>query len=262
VGKEYKQDSEEYLKKKAYFKQFLTIYGRKAVLEALESGDGEVAKIHLAKKAKGGIVNRIRDLAEKNNIEINETTAEAVTRISKNGRQDQGIAADIKMPGFYEARDFFDGSRTAYSVIALDGVTTPANVGMIIRSCTAGGMDGIAIPERECCSINPMVIKASAGTIFKSSIIRADRIKIIIDAALADGAEIISMDVKSKSNLFEFSFPEKSVFVFGSESNGVSRYVSDKSTQKLYIPMSNGVESLNVAVSSALVSYKINLTKK
>ena len=68
------------------------------------------------------------------------------------------------LPHFLSERN---GRKHQTYVVVLDGVHNPANVGMIIRTVTAAGLDGIIIPDKGTANINPVAIKASAGTVSK-----------------------------------------------------------------------------------------------
>ncbi|MBN1256566.1 MAG: RNA methyltransferase [Planctomycetes bacterium] len=249
-------DSPEYLARKEYFRQFMTLYGRKTVLEALAREDVEIAKIHLAEGSKGEIINEINQLARERGVQIIHTTRAKVTRISKNGKQDQGIAADVKVAGFIFAKDFLQAPPEAFALLALDGVTTPRNVGMAIRSATAGGLDGIILPERGGCGICPLVIKASAGTVFQTKILRCEQLLPVLETCEEMEIEICSLSSDASEKLFEYIPPRRVIYILGGESNGVSPEIKNLATHNLSIPMSAGVESLNVAVTAALVAYQ------
>lgn len=129
--------------------QFLTVYGRKPVLEILQNDTLHIAKLFVANKAKGDIIQNILKAAEKRGIEIMHVPAQQVSHISKHPKQDQGVAADIHTPQIDDALRYLELHKNQNKqLIALDGITTPANVGLIIRSCTALGVDGIILPRK------------------------------------------------------------------------------------------------------------------
>jgi 23S rRNA (guanosine2251-2'-O)-methyltransferase len=250
-----RKDSEEYLVKKDFYNQFLTIYGKNSVFEALNNPEIEIHKLHVASNKNKNTLKKLKKLANERKVEVNVTTSEQVSRISKNGRQDQGIAADIKFKKYITINNFFSNNMKTYKLLALDGITTPANAGMIIRSAAAGGMDGIIIPKNGCCGLNPMVIKSSAGTIFSINVIHCSSIEEALTAAKNDGASISTMDANSHNSLFDYMLKDKEVFILGSESSGVSKTSKDLKDNSFFIPMADNIESLNVAMSATLISY-------
>ena len=171
-------DSAHYKQKRAFFDNLLTIYGRKPVLEALQNTNINVYKLHLAETNKSGaIIEQILSLAEQRNIEIQWHNRQALSRISRNGKQDQGVAADIKIDQHQSVDEFIQRHNGTYRLLALDNITNPQNLGMIIRSASAGFIDGIIIPRKGCASLSPLVIKSSVGTLFKASLIHCDTLK-------------------------------------------------------------------------------------
>ena len=95
------QDSEDYTQKKAFFERVLTVYGRKPALEALRDPLLQCHALHLSSSNRGGgIITELLDAAAKKSIPVHEHSREALARISKNGKQDQGVALDILCPSF------------------------------------------------------------------------------------------------------------------------------------------------------------------
>ena len=239
--------------------QFLTIYGRKPVVEILHEDGVEIEKIFLAKKAKGDIIKQIIERCDLIDVPIFRVSPEEVSRISKNPKQDQGVALDIRTPLFDHAAHFLDHlDRSDIKLLAIDGVTTPANVGMIIRNVSAFGLDGVIIPWKGTAKLNALVIKASAGTLFKTVVLRCERLAPILKKAKQLDFEIITLEGEASDTMYDTQFSSRSIFVLGNETHGVSQAVRDESSLPLSIPMSNGIESLNVACAAAVIGCEVS----
>ena len=239
----------------------LTLYGRKPALEALQDASVSIHCLHLANSNRPtGIIAQIIKEAERRCIAIRYRDRQALSRISKNSRQDQGVALDVVCPNFMTLEAFIDLPEKPRTVLALDGVTNPQNVGMIIRSAVAAGMDGLLYPKRGIASLGPMVIKASAGNVFRAPIIRCDSTAAAVTALKAKGYQVATLEVAAETSLFKFKAADNVVCVLGGESDGIGREVAAVADKRLNIPMANGVESLNVAVTAALVSFHLGRT--
>ena len=251
-------DSAEYQRKQAFFNSLLTIYGRKPVLEALQDRNINFYKLHLAESnKKQGIIQEITQLAEQRDISIQYHDKKALSRISKNSKQDQGVAADIQLRSYQSISEHFKHSKNANQrIIALDRITNPQNLGMIIRSVCAGNIDGLLIPKKGCASLSPLVIKASTGTLFKTPLIYCNTIEEGLTALKAEGATVYGLSSYASTSLFEHRPKGISVYVLGNETEGVSRAVQSLADDNLVIPMNNGVESLNVAITAALIAFQ------
>ncbi len=251
-------DSADYKQKRAFFDNLLTIYGRKPVLEALQDSRINVYKLHLAETNKsGGIIEQILLLAEQRNIEIQWHNRQALSRISRNGKQDQGVAADIKIDQHQSVDEFIQHHNEPYRLIALDNISNPQNLGMIIRSASAGFIDGIIIPRKGCASLSPLVIKSSAGTLFKASLIHCDTLSKALQQFKHHGVSICTLSSYASDSLFDYQPAQSTIFVLGNETDGVSSEINQLSDKQLAIPMNNGVESLNVAVTAALIAFAV-----
>lgn len=251
-------DRPEYEKKKQFFRDLLTIYGRKPVLEALEDKRVSVFRLHMAESNKrDGIIRQICELAEQRDIEIAWHDRKALSRISRNGKQDQGVAADLQLPGYRSSseinNEILKGSARCY--IALDGVNNPQNLGMIIRSVAASGIDGLILPRKGTASLSPLVIKASAGTAFQCPMYHCDELEPELKRWQQAGAEIFCLSSHAETSLYDAPQRSGRIYVLGNETDGVSAAVEKLCTRKMKIPMSNGVESLNVAVTAALLAF-------
>jgi len=231
---------------------FIVVYGRMPVLEALLDEGVRVEKVLLARTARGDSVDEIVEAATHRSVPVQKVAPEKVTRVSGNGRHDQGVVADVVAPGLRELDDEVPGGRLA--LLLLDGVTNPANVGMIIRTATGAGLDGVVLPRAGSPDVGPLVVKASAGVAFRARIYRAPTAAAAVDRLRGAGVEVVGLRGDDAASLFESALPERVAFVLGNETDGVSvdvdRWVS--------IPMANGVESLNVAVAAGLVAYEIS----
>lgn len=249
------QDSPEYLAKRAFFDKVLTIYGRNAVIEALEDEAVTIHKLHLSKSNKDAqVLEDMKDIATRRNIEVKYHDKQSLSRISKNAKQDQGVALDIVLEHFGD-EEYFKQTHKGYRIIALDGVTNPQNLGMIIRSCAAGNIDAILLPTKGAAQISPLVIKASVGTIFKMPIIKTSNLKETLASFKEEGADVYTLSSHATSSYKEQDYRDKTIFVLGNESEGVSKAVESVCNDSITIPMQRGVESLNVAVTASLLAF-------
>ncbi|MDG1693680.1 MAG: RNA methyltransferase, partial [Porticoccaceae bacterium] len=176
--------------------------------------------------------------------------------------QDQGVACDIYCPGFQpyqEALNDLKNLSTADNlcIIALDSVTNPQNLGMIIRSVTASPAYGLLLPSKGSAAISPLVIKASAGTAFKGNILSCDDLEDSLKEFQKRGFKLCTLTSHNATPIKDFSAKDPIIFILGNETHGVRQSIMDMSDYRISIPMENGVESLNVAVTAALVAFNL-----
>ncbi len=259
-------DSDSYRKKKQFFNQMLTVYGRKPVLEALQDPATRVYRLHLAESNRpGGIIDDILQWAEKKQAEVVYHDRQSLSRISRNSKQDQGVAVDLICEGYQDYRDYLSSQETLSSqdtqgdIIALDRITNPQNLGMIIRSVCASGARALLLPEKGCAKLDALVIKASAGTLFKATILRCEDLADALADFRQHGCNIYGLSSHAPMTLADVPAEGHKVFVLGNETDGVSQPVAQQCNGLVRIPMNNGVESLNVAVTASLIAFRSQL---
>jgi 23S rRNA (guanosine2251-2'-O)-methyltransferase len=222
-------------------------------VEVLRDDAVQIHKLHLSKSNRiDETIEEIMALAEMRGVEIKYHTKESLSRISKNSAQDQGVAVDVVSQNYRSASAIVADLPGSFRLLALDGINNPQNLGMIVRSAAASRIDGIVLPRRNSTKLSPLVMKASAGTLFKIPIYYCETLDEIL--TLKDTA-IITLSSHAKNDIHTLQIPSRSIFVLGNESEGVSDAVMRASTHSVSIPMHRGVESLNVAVTAGIVSF-------
>ena len=196
---------------------FITVYGRKPVLEALDNAELRVDKV---------------------------------------------VLADVVAPRMQPVDEFLlDLGNDPAAVLVLDRVTNPANVGMVLRSATAAGLDGVLLPRRGAPAIDPLVVKASAGVAFRAPVLRASTAEDGCVALRDGGFTVLGLDASGES-LLEAELPRRVALVLGNETDGLSPAVRELCDGVLAIPMEGGVESLNVASAGAVAAFELRRRRR
>lgn len=238
--------------------------GRKPVIEALHDQSLRFDKILVSQTAKGPEIDTINGMAASRKVTIERVAEVKVTAVARSSRHHQGVVADVIAPQMEHLSDFCEkrrrGKDYACSVIVLDRVHNPANVGMILRSATAAGIDGVVVPHKGTADIGPVAIKASAGVAFRASILRAEDTTEALAILEQHRFTLFGLDGAGEP-LFDTTLPERAGYIIGNESDGLSPNARAACDQLLSIPLDNGVESLNAAVAASLISYEICRTR-
>lgn len=160
----------------------------------------------------------------------------------------QGILAVAKIN---KKVDFnFDTSKT---VVYLDCVCDPGNMGTIIRTCDAAGVDAIVL-SKGCVDIyNPKVVRSTMASIFNVPIIDDDNTLMNLKD---EGFSLAGTYLGAEKSIYDIDFSKKCVIIIGNEANGISDEVLSICDQKIIIPMIGKCESLNAAVSCAVCVYE------
>ncbi len=234
--------------------RYITIYGRMPVREALNDPSLSVAKVVVAENSNGRSFDDILRTADRQGIPVEWATPHRVKLLAGNGRHDQGVVADIEAPRMTPLKSFLaNRGRRPTNVFLLDGVTNPSNVGMILRSATGAGIDGVVLPRFGTPHVGPLVIKASAGVAFHAPIVNAATSAEAVNSLRDAGFRIYGLSARSRKSLFNTELAKRAAFVFGGETDGITI----ETDTDLSIPLHGGVESLNVAVAASVVAFEV-----
>ncbi|MCI6284963.1 RNA methyltransferase [Selenomonas sp.] len=165
----------------------------------------------------------------------------------------QGVLLVVRQKRW--ALDDLCGNSPCYLV--LDRVQDPGNLGTILRTADAAGMDGVILLKGTVDAFSPKVVRAAMGSLFHVPVVADVTEDAFLAFAEARGLKVFAtaLDATARPH-FAASFRGASAIVFGNEGAGVSERLLAHA-ERIYIPMYGGAESLNVAVSSAIVLYEV-----
>lgn len=142
------------------------------------------------------------------------------------------------------------------NILILDNIQDPGNLGTIIRSCVAFGIDTIVASKETVDVYNSKVIRASEGAIFNLNYIIRDLSEFL--SMIKNKYTIYTTNVLTGTNLKDIKIKEPFAIIMGNEGNGVRDEISNYATDTIYIPISNKMESLNVGVATSIILYEFS----
>ncbi len=239
----------------------ITIYGRRAVLEALATDTVEVQRIAHEPNLTPAFRKDLRAAARARNITPEELPRDELSNITADPRNDQGVAAHIHLKLVQDPDAFaqsLTGRRAASPtrILALDGVTNPQNIGMIVRSALASGFHAMLWPTVGSPWVSGLIIKASAATVYKTTILPCRHLADALIDLQRRGFSLIGLDAAPHATpLQQHSPPHRALYIVGSETHGLSQQTRDLLDHSVRIPIAPQVESLNAAVAASLVCF-------
>lgn len=238
----------------------ITVFGRRAVLEALATDTVETLAVKYAEQTAGPFKKELVAACRARNVTPDPAPLSVIGDLSGDARNDQGVVARVRLKGVTEVESFVEGLTGAQAarpvrVLALDGVTNPQNVGMIVRSAAGAGLDGILWPAAGSPWVSGLIIKASAATVYRFPIIRCHTLAEGLHGLQAGGFTLVGLAAEAPRSLLSYAPPHRAAFVVGSETHGLSPEIDELMDERLSIPMAPGVESLNVAAAATLLCF-------
>lgn len=234
------------------------VIGRNAVRELLKSGR-TVDKLLVQKGEREGSIVVLVAEAVQRHIPIVETDRAKLDKLTGFAVH-QGVVAMAAEKEYCSVEDILaiaeERGEKPFIIIA-DGITDPHNLGAVIRCAEGVGAHGLIIPKRRAVGLTPAVSKASCGAIEHLAVAKVTNIAAAVEELKEKGIWVFSAEAGGKP-YYETDFNCPCAIVLGSEGNGVSKVVKDKSDYIVSIPMYGKVNSFNVSTAAAVILAEVS----
>lgn len=177
---------------------------------------------------------------------------EDVMQLISPAKTPQGVVFTCRLPRT-ECPQTLTGAR----YLALDGVQDPGNVGTIIRTADAAGLDGVLLSNQCADVFSPKVLRATMGSIFRMNLRTTDDLPGELTKLREKGYSILSSQLDGTPFYERQGVAERFALIIGNEGNGVSEQVQQTATHRVCLPMRGGAESLNAAIAAAIMMYEL-----
>jgi len=176
---------------------------------------------------------------------------EALDRAAK-GAPHQGVIAFGVAHQYAELEDILADARL---LVILDGVEDPHNLGAIIRTAHAAGVNGIIVPERRSAPLSETVARVSAGALEYMPVARVTNVSRLLEQLKQRQFWIYGLDERGTEPYDRVEYTEPAAIVLGSEGRGLHDNVKKHCDFLINIPMAGAVSSLNVSVAAGVVLF-------
>jgi 23S rRNA (guanosine2251-2'-O)-methyltransferase len=236
------------------------VYGRQPVRETLRAGRRQVYKLLLAKGVKPtGIVRDILSLARVAGVAIQDVDRQALDKLGDEANH-QGLAAEVSAYPYVDLVDLLQAAEEAGEapfLLLLDHIQDPQNLGSLLRSAEAAGVQGVILPERRATGVTPAAVRASAGAAEHLSVVMVTNLVRTMEWLKEQGVWIAGLEALPEAKLYTRANLTGSLgVVVGSEGQGLARLVRETCDFLIRLPMYGRVESLNAGVAGAVALYE------
>lgn len=194
--------------------------------------------------------DRVDSFFQKNPSRCFQVSEQVIHKLSDT-ETPQGILAVIRMKKWSLA-PLLEGSRL---LLLLDALQDPGNLGTMIRTADAAGIDGIILGKGTVDLYNSKVVRSTMGSIFHLPIVQDDLL-LVCDTLTEHQFKIAATSLEGAISYDEASYTGSTAIVIGNEGNGVSREVLSRCHIKVKIPIYGQAESLNAAIAAAIMMYE------
>jgi len=238
------------------------IIGQHAVMEALRNPKRKVLRVFLTEESKKNIHRKNPNKNLLANVKVFFKTKKELDKYStKENLLHQGYVAEIEHLEKPILKEFIK-SNNELTMVCLDGVSDPRNIGSLIRSAASFKIDGIIIKQRNFPSESKLMYKAASGAIEYINIFEVSNINSTLKNLKDKNFWVYGFDGNGKKNFTDIEWKGKNILVFGSEGFGMHQHTSKYSDFLVKINISDKVESLNISNSAAIVFHHLSYLKK
>lgn len=233
------------------------IFGVNAVWEKLRAAPEEIDEIVIASGERGPRLRALEERAKSLGLQVRRMEAAALRSLA-GAAQHQGVVAKVLSFRYFPfdnlLRDL--SGRSEATVLAVDSVADPRNLGALLRTAEAAGVEHVVIPTDRAVGVTPAVIKTSAGAAHYLKICRVTNLRRALGLLKRIGCWVVALDPGAAVSVYQQALPEKMALVVGAEGKGIRPLVLRECDFTVSIPMRGQVQSLNVAVAAGVALYE------
>ncbi|MGO0121900.1 23S rRNA (guanosine(2251)-2'-O)-methyltransferase RlmB [Desulfothermobacter acidiphilus] len=229
------------------------VYGRHAVKEALLTGR-PLYKILVARGLGGNFFHELRNLAAGRNIPVQVLPAEALDRLTSRGAH-QGCVAFVSPYRYAAIEDLVALAPRCLLVLAY--ITDPRNLGAILRTAAAVGVEGVVLPSRRAVGLTAEALKAAAGGAEHVKVARVTNLAAALRYLKEQGFWVLGAEADAPCTLWEARWNEPVAVVIGGEDKGLGKVIRRECDVLVRIPTTAQMPCLNASVAAAIVLYEV-----
>ena len=238
------------------------IIGQHAVIEALRNPKRKVLRVFLTEESKKNIHKKSPNKNLLNDVKVYFKTKKELDKYStRENLQHQGYVAEIEHLQKPILKEYIK-EKNEMTLICLDGVTDPRNIGSLIRSAAAFNINGVIIKERNFPSESKILYKAASGAIEYINIFEVSNINSTLKNLKEKNFWVYGFDGNGKKDFSDIEWKGNNILLFGSEGSGMHKHTSKYADFLVKIEINEKIESLNISNSAAIVFHHLSYLKK
>jgi 23S rRNA (guanosine2251-2'-O)-methyltransferase len=229
------------------------LYGFHAVRAALLNNSREITRMIATKPA----TEKLASECYKRGILPETMSPQEISRVLPRDAVHQGVALEVKPLASLALEDYLAKAGAKETVLMLDQVTDPHNVGAILRSAAAFGAGAVILTKDNAPQESAVLAKASSGGIEIVPMVIVTNLVQTMELLKKSGFWCIGLDGEAKDTLASVRLSDKTALILGAEGMGMRRLTSDRCDLLVRLPISSAMESLNVSNAAAVALYAL-----
>jgi 23S rRNA (guanosine2251-2'-O)-methyltransferase len=238
------------------------IIGQHAVIEALRNPNRKVLRVFLTEESKKNIHRKSPKKNLLDDVKVYFKTKKELDKYStRENLLHQGYVAEVEHLDKPLIKEFIK-EKNSITLVCLDGVTDPRNIGSLIRSAASFNIDGIIIKERSFPRESKLMYKAASGAIEYIKIFEVSNINSTLKNLKEKNFWIYGFDGNGEKDFTDIDWKGNNLLLFGSEGSGMHQHTSKYADFLVKIDINKKIESLNISNSATIVFHHLSYLKK
>jgi len=243
-------------------KRTFFIIGKHAVIEALKNPNRKVLRVFLTEESKKNIHRENQRDNLLKDIKVYFKTKKELDKYSGNEDiQHQGYVAELEHVEDLPLKEFIK-DKNNLTMVCLNEVTDPRNIGSIIRSAASFNIDGIIVKERHFPHESKLLYKSASGSVEHINIFKVSNINTTLKFLREKNFWIYGFNSKSKKDFTDVKWEGNNILLFGSEGFGIKKHTEKYTDFSVKIQINQKIESLNISNTASIVFHHIMKRKK
>lgn len=234
-----------------------------------ESGTYLVEGVHLVEEAlrtsqqietllfdeEAGLDRQVAALLAGREVRVIATTSQVIEKLAET-KSPQGIIAEVKKHSYEWEMWWSSKKQHEFLLLILDEIQDPGNLGTIIRTADAAGIDGLILCGGNVDLYNGKVVRSTMGSLFRVPVFSMDKASVVEQIRKAGGRLLVTSLGESSKSYDAPIYHGPIAIVIGNEGRGVSAELLNQATETVHIPLFGQAESLNAAVATGIILYE------
>tara|TARA_B100000575_G_C22959326_1_gene554406 strand:+ start:101 stop:844 length:744 start_codon:yes stop_codon:yes gene_type:complete len=238
------------------------IVGQHPVIEALKNPKRKVLRVFLTEESKKNIHRSSPNKNLLNEVKVYFKTKKELDKYcTKENLLHQGYVAEVEHLEKANLKEFIKQKKNI-TLVCLDGVTDPRNIGALIRSAASFNIDGVIIKERHFPNESKLLYKAASGSMEYLNIFEVSNINSTLKNLKNKNFWVYGFDEKGKKDFTDIKWEGNNILLFGSEGSGMHLHTSKYADFLVRIDINKKIDSLNISNSAAIVFHHLSYLKK
>lgn len=234
----------------------MLVFGFHAVMARLRRAPESIADLYVDVGRSDPRMRELLKLADSAGLRAHQVDPERIERLCPRKRH-QGVVAAVEaqLPAL-SLEELLANASAPLTLLLLDGVTDPRNLGACLRVADGAGVAAVIAPKDHACGLTDAAVQTASGAAESVPYIMVTNLARTIDTLQEHGIEVIGTADESEVGVYDLPLSGSVAWVLGAEGKGLRRLTRERCDRLVRIPMHGQVESLNVSVAAGVVLYE------